>query len=100
MSITRAQVYRALFIFVVLTSLGTFYQSRRTAQIAEVQEQAKSGQITKHSIAQALDSVGSFQEFPKQVEMSFNGKPQKVELKYAFDAQLQAEMEGLFKNYR
>src|SRR4051794_38036398 len=93
--LTRAQLAGALFIFTAVFTIGTFYLLRNNKTVRETL--ALHSALTKGAIAQALGEAGAVEEFPTEIEMPVRGITQKVIIQYSFDADLQEEMEKLFK---
>ena len=90
----------AFFICAGVTATGWGYRHfHEKAQVAQI-EAAKSKGFSKDAIARALDSAGAFHSFPGELEVTLDGKKQKVVVQYAFDPKLQEAMESQFKSYR
>jgi cell division protein FtsI/penicillin-binding protein 2 len=56
--------------------------------------------LTKKKIAQAIRNTGTFHQFPGEIELPIEGKPERAIVQYAFDPNLQEEMTDLFRDYR
>jgi cell division protein FtsI/penicillin-binding protein 2 len=61
---------------------------------------SKSSVLTKDKLAEVLGSSASFYHFPNDLEVPVDGKEKvHAKVRYTFDARLQKDMEGLFKQY-
>jgi penicillin-binding protein A len=56
--------------------------------------------MNKNILAEVLGNAGVFQQYPGEIEIPLDGKPQKVVVQYAFDPKLQEAMEKAFQAYK
>ncbi len=55
--------------------------------------------VTKPGLAHALGMLKRYESYPSEVDLEVDGKLQRVVVQYAFEPQLQEQMETLFKTY-
>ncbi|MBL7714909.1 MAG: penicillin-binding protein [Bdellovibrionales bacterium] len=89
---TRLLLFLVSFCLIGVAAFGTWYWLYTRGPEKSI--------LSKTEVAAALKSSGVFQEFPTEVEMMVEGKPEKVHLDYSFDERLQGEMESLIQMYR